>query len=54
MRPLFDGLYDFLGQEQAHRYLETGVIDSAPLMERVEAYSWGLDDFFREVAKRET
>ncbi len=36
------------------KFLETGVIDSAPLMERVEAYSWGLDDFFREVAKRET
>ena len=31
LRPLYDALYDFLGQEQAHRYLETGVIEVAPL-----------------------
>lgn len=31
LRPLYDALFDFLGQEQAHRMLETGVIEVAPL-----------------------
>lgn len=43
LRPLYDGLYDTLGQEQAQRYLEKGVIEIAPL-----AYMRGrtLDDAF--------
>lgn len=35
------------------KFLETGIIDDAPLKERVDRYSWGLDDFFREVTELE-
>lgn len=31
LRPLYDGLYDALGQEVATRYLEKGIIELAPL-----------------------
>lgn len=31
LRPLYDALYDFLGQEQCQRYLENGTIEVAPL-----------------------
>lgn len=43
LRPLYDGLYDILGLEQAQRYIEKGVIEIAPL-----AYMRGrtLDDAF--------
>lgn len=43
LRPLYDGLYDILGVEQAQRYVEKGVIEIAPL-----AYMRGrtLDDAF--------
>lgn len=43
LRPLYDGLYDTLGQEVAQRYLEKGIIEIAPL-----AYMRGrtLDDSF--------
>lgn len=43
LRPLYDGLYDTLGQDVAQRYLEKGVIEVAPL-----AYMRGrtLDDAF--------
>lgn len=43
LRPLYDGLYDTLGQETAQRHLEKGIIEIAPL-----AYMRGrtLDDAF--------
>ena len=43
LRPLYDGLYDVLGMEQAQRYIEKAVIEIAPL-----AYMRGrtLDDSF--------
>lgn len=43
LRPLYDGLYDTLGQELAQRHLEKGIIEIAPL-----AYMRGrtLDDAF--------
>lgn len=43
LRPLYDGLYDTLGQEVAQRYLDKGIIEIAPL-----AYMRGrtLDDSF--------
>lgn len=43
LRPLYDGLYDVLGVEQAQRYIEKNVIEIAPL-----AYMRGrtLDDSF--------
>ncbi len=43
LRPLYDGLFDTLGQEVAERYLEKGIIEIAPL-----AYMRGrtLDDSF--------
>lgn len=43
LRPLYDGLYDTLGQEAAQRHLEKGIIEIAPL-----AYMRGrtLDDAF--------
>ncbi|MDO4281137.1 MAG: PhoH family protein [Peptococcaceae bacterium] len=43
LRPLYDGLFDTLGQETAQRHLEKGVIEIAPL-----AYMRGrtLDDAF--------
>lgn len=43
LRPLYDGLYDTLGQDVAQRYLEKGIIEVAPL-----AYMRGrtLDDAF--------
>jgi len=43
LRPLYDGLYDILGVEQAQRYIEKSVIEIAPL-----AYMRGrtLDDAF--------
>lgn len=43
LRPLYDGLYDTLGQETAQRYLEKGIIEIAPL-----AYMRGrtLDESF--------
>ncbi|MGI6199561.1 MAG: PhoH family protein [Christensenellales bacterium] len=31
LRPLYDSLYEFLGQETVHRYLEDGTIEVAPL-----------------------
>lgn len=43
LRPLYDGLYDTLGQEVAQRYLDKGIIEIAPL-----AYMRGrtLDESF--------
>jgi len=43
LRPLYDGLYDALGEENTQRYLEKGTIEVAPL-----AYMRGrtLDDSF--------
>lgn len=43
LRPLYDGLYDTLGQDAAQRHLEKGIIEIAPL-----AYMRGrtLDDAF--------
>ena len=43
LRPLYDGLYDTLGQETAQRHLEKGIIEIAPL-----AYMRGrtLEDAF--------
>lgn len=37
----------------AKKFMETGIIDDASLRERVARYSWGLDDFFREVMEIE-
>lgn len=31
LRPLYDSLYEFLGQETVHKYLEDGTIEVAPL-----------------------
>ena len=31
LRPLYDALYDMLGAEQTERYIEKGIIESAPL-----------------------
>lgn len=43
LRPLYDGLYDVLGMETAHKYMERTIIEVAPL-----AYMRGrtLDDSF--------